>query len=119
MTFQQSPSRGRWLTKALFEESGAVESLAISVDPLSSRGGGSRRSTAKSSGCVLVTAMLSQQGQSQECLIIVGIKIDRLPETVFSSVMVAGGLADHPHQTIRGCGNALLPKKPLTERNCL
>ena len=43
----------------------------------------------------------------------VGIEIDRLPETVFRSAAVAGGLADHPHQTISRSSETLLPKMPL------
>jgi hypothetical protein len=94
-------------------------SFAISVHPLPGNLGGSFGTAAKSGGGILVTAMLGQQSQGQECLIVVGIEIDRFPKTVFSSAAVAGSLADHPHQTIRSRGKAVLSKAALTELNCL
>ena len=53
---------------------------------------------------LLITTVLSQQGQGQECFIMVGVEIDRLPEAVFRPLAVAAGLADHSHQTIGRCG---------------
>ena len=44
-----------------------------------------------------------------------GIEIDRLPEAVFRSAAVAAGLADHPHQTIGGCGETRCLKMLLAK----
>ena len=65
---------------------------------------------AEAGGRVAVAAALGQQRQGQQRLVMPGIEVDRLVETVLGAAAVAGRLADHPHQIIRRGAGALEPK---------
>ena len=92
-------------------------SLPISIHSLPGQTGRSLGAAAEPSRRALITAALRKQGQSQERFIMVGVEINRLPETILRTLAVAAGLADHSHQTIRACGETRFLKVLLAKRN--